>query len=178
MRNSQQEFSQKEMGQMNETTKIRPLAIKYCEGCGIDLGCGDEKIRPEAIGIDAGMDVIHSGIKEWRDLSVVNIKHKIVNLNLFESNSFSYVYSSHFLEHLADPELMLKEMTRVTCPGGHVVVYLPDRLLYTQPNSEHKHMWTLDEFLNLLPDCLEVVENIAKHEDYSFFIAAKKRTSE
>jgi len=160
---------------VNETSKIRSIAIKYCKGCGIDLGCGDEKICQEALGIDAGMDIIHKGVKEWRDLSVVNIKRKVFDLILFNSNSFDYVYSSHFLEHLEDPQCMIEEMVRVVIPGGFVVIYLPDRVLYTTPNVEHRHMWILEEFLPLLPDSLEVVETIAKHEDYSFFVAAQKK---
>jgi len=157
---------------MSETAKIRDIALPYCEGCGIDLGCGAEKIRREAIGIDAGMDLIHANIqKDWRDLSAVNIKQIVTDLSMFETSSFDYVYTSHFLEHLDDPQLMLAEMCRVVRPYGYLVIYLPDRVLYTEPNPEHKTMWKMDEFISILPpECL--VQKALPQTDYSFFVAA------
>jgi intein/homing endonuclease len=37
---------------MGETSKIREIAAKYCVGKGVDLGCGADKIVPEAWGFD------------------------------------------------------------------------------------------------------------------------------
>ena len=80
---------------MSETAKIRDIALPYCEGCGIDLGCGAEKIRREAIGIDAGMDLIHANIqKDWRDLSAVNIKQIVTDLH----ESLRIPYGEHTLD--------------------------------------------------------------------------------
>jgi len=162
----------------SETEKIREIALEFCDGCGVDIGCGSDKIRREAIGVDAGMDLVHVGTREWRDLSAVNVKMMIDDLSLFESNSFDYAYSSHFLEHLDDPAKMLSEMSRVVRHGGYVVIYLPDRILYTEANPEHKHMWTMDEFVKILPETLSVVKMIPKHADYSFFVAAVVGTKE
>lgn len=154
---------------MNETTKIRENAIKYCNGCGIDVGCGDEKICQSAIGIDSSI-----GNNEFRDLSCVNIKRRIDNLEIFSSNSLDYVYSSHFLEHFIFPEKMLLEMCRVVRSGGYVIIYLPDKDLYTESNPDHHHMWNLESFKQIVPECMDVVEEIAKH-DYSFFIVLRKK---
>lgn len=160
---------------MNETTKIRPVAIKYCEGNGLDVGCGDEKIKPDAVGIDSGLDFFYGPNKDNRDLSCVNIKLKIEDLSLFKDSCMDYVYTSHFLEHLVIPQKMIDEMVRVLKPNGYLLIYLPDRILYTEPNPEHHNMWTAKEFINLLPENIDIVEMIEKHCDYSFFIAGRKK---
>ena len=152
---------------MNETSKIRDEVIQYCQGCGFDLGCGDEKISKEAIGIDSG--------EEWdtsKNLSCVNIKEHMDDLMIFNSNSFDYAYSSHLLEHLKDPEKMILEMCRVVKPGGHVVIYLPDKVLYTEDNTAHLNMWSLDDFIRILPENTEVVKS-GLHSDYSFVVVFK-----
>lgn len=161
---------------MTETSKIRQIAIKYCEGCGVDLGCGSEKIRQEAIGIDSGLDFLYGPNKDKRDFTCVNIKQQIENLTMFADNSLDYVYTSHFLEHLKDPLKMLEDIQRVLRLGGNLVVYLPDRNLYTEDNPEHHNMWTASEFVEILPKNLDVIYRIDKHEDYSFFVVASKST--
>jgi SAM-dependent methyltransferase len=42
-------------------------------------------------------------------------------LPIFDA-AFDVAYSSNVLEHVHDPELMLKEMVRVVCPGGLIFV--------------------------------------------------------
>lgn len=158
------------METMNETTKIRPLVLKYCVGCGIDVGCGDEKICREAIGIDAGL-----GSVEFRNLSCVNIKQCVSDVSMFCDGSLDYVYSSHFLEHLKLPDVMVSSMCRALCVGGYLIIYLPDRLLYKEPNPDHIHMWTLFDFKKMIPKNMEVVEEIAAHY-YSFLVVLRKKS--
>lgn len=159
---------------MTETSKIKPIAIKYCEGCGVDLGCGNEKIKPEAIGIDSGLDFLYGPNKDKRDLTCVNIKQQVEDLGIFADGSLDYVYTSHFLEHLKNPSKMIEDIKRALRVGGNLVVYLPDRNLYTENNPEHHNMWTASEFIELLPENMDVVHRIDKHEDYSFFVVARK----
>lgn len=160
---------------MNETTKIRDIALPYCEGRGIDLGCGDEKIKEDAIGIDSGLDAKHGKGADWRDLSCVDIQEVVTDLSMFEDGELDYVYTSHFLEHLIEPEKMIKDVVRVLKSGGNFVVYLPDRILYTEPNPDHHNMWTCDEFVKILPEEFNIVHRIDKHSDYGFFVVARKK---
>src|SRR5437867_3001774 len=37
---------------MSETAKHRHLTIRYCQGCGLDLGSGGDPIVPWAISVD------------------------------------------------------------------------------------------------------------------------------
>jgi SAM-dependent methyltransferase len=154
---------------VNETTKIRDVAIKYCNGCGVDVGCGSEKIKQESFGVDSSI-----GDNEFRDLSCVNIKTTVTDMSLFNTGSLDFVYTSHFLEHLQDPKKMIDDMCRVLREGGYLVVYLPDRVLYTEPNPDHFNMWTLEEFKKIVPDFMVVVDENPKH-DYSFFVAFQKK---
>lgn len=63
--------------------------------------------------------------------------------------AFDFVHSSHCLEHLHDPLEGLRNWLRVTRPGGHVVVTVPDEDLYEQGvfpstfNRDHKVTFTL-----------------------------------
>src|ERR1019366_3695268 len=78
-----------------ETSKAR--ARRFTErlydtvfvGHGIDIGCGDDPILPDCIKWDLAQGDAH-------DLSGI------------PNDSLDYVYSSHCLEHLADPERAIR----------------------------------------------------------------------
>jgi SAM-dependent methyltransferase len=63
--------------------------------------------------------------------------------------SYDFVHSSHCLEHLHSPEQGLANWLRVTRPGGHVIVMVPDEDLYEQGrfpstfNVDHKWTFTI-----------------------------------
>lgn len=115
--------------QGDETAKICHLVTPYTIGRGLDLGCGTAKLWPTTIGLDiAGGDIRGDA----RDLS------------MFADGGLDYVYSSHLLEHLPDPEKALAEWWRVIKVGGHLTLYLPHQDFYPrvgQPgaNPDHKH---------------------------------------
>ena len=117
-----------------EAKKCRYRVVSYCRGLGLDLGCGDEKIVPTALGIDFA-----SNKAELRlDLSSPNA------LGLFATGSLDYIFSSHTLEDLWDTEGTLKEWWRVIKAGGYLILYGPDKDYYPnigQPgaNPRHKH---------------------------------------
>lgn len=109
----------------SETAKCRERLLTFCEGRGLDLGCGTvEKITPDAIGIDS-----RAGLAD--------IVGPIDDLSRFADQSLPFVYSSHALEHVPFPVEVLKEWIRVIRPKGHLVLYLPDRELYRVWNPEH-----------------------------------------
>jgi len=43
----------------------------------------------------------------------------------FPDNWFTNVFSSHCIEHLADPRKLLREIARVSADGGCVVLWMP-----------------------------------------------------
>jgi SAM-dependent methyltransferase len=77
---------------------------------------------------------------------------------------FDFVHSSHCLEHLVDPAIGLKNWLRVTRPGGHVVVTVPDEDLYEQGvfpstfNRDHKWTFAVCKHASWSPRSLNVID--------------------
>ncbi len=152
---------------MTETDKCRDRLIRWCEGNGLDVGCGAGKIRPEAIGVDR------------RPFPHVQWTGDAAGALPFIDGCQDYVYSSHFLEHVAGPLAVLNEWLRVLKPGGHLVLYLPHKDLYKTPNPEHLQAFDIEAVLALLrkADYRTSIVHTAldQGEDrYSFEIVAKK----
>ena len=80
----------------------------------LDLGCGPNK-QPGYIGVDridfVGVDVVHDLRTPWP----------------WADGSVSEVFSSHFYEHLTNPERVhfLNELHRVLVPGGKATIIAP-----------------------------------------------------
>ena len=97
----------------------------------LDLGCGDGT----RLGIVAkgkrgvGVDISNTAIKSAKSKKQSG-KHKYIRSNLeslpFADGSFDLVYSAYVLEHLENPEKVIKEAIRVTEPGGSLVLIAPN----------------------------------------------------
>ena len=87
----------------------------------IDLGCG-KRPKPDHFGIDCRGDMA-------ADL-VWDLEQGIP----WPNNTVEYVYSSHFLEHVADPEALLREIQRVCVKGAVVEMKFPLEM----PDPAHK----------------------------------------
>lgn len=127
-----------------ETDHCRHRLLKYCQGQGLDLGCGNVKIKPDAIGID-----LHS--------PVADMPRDARKLDYYESEQFDYVYSSHLLEEIQDTVPTLKEWLRVIKPGGNIILYQIVESRYfpighPNCNGSHKHHFTRDDLRNALED--------------------------
>jgi predicted SAM-dependent methyltransferase len=114
-----------------ETDNCRDRLAKYCEGQGLDIGCGVTKIKPEAIGID----LYHPN---------ADMKEDARDLGFYPEGHFDYVYSSHLLEELQNTEETLKGWLRIIKLGGKIVLYQADRDFYhplgsPECNPTHKH---------------------------------------
>jgi len=84
---------------------VRPLALKYCRGRGVDVGASRWPLEG-ARAIDDGPDENAYRIRET-------------------DFSLDFLFSSHTLEHLDRPWDALGEWTRVLRPGGILFLYLP-----------------------------------------------------
>ncbi len=138
-----------------ETSKAKERRLKenffnrYCNGSGLDIGFGGDPIIPNVQGWD-----FEHGDAQY--------------LNGLPDNKFDFVYSSHTLEHMNDPELALKNWWRVIKPGGHLLIYIPHRDLYEKKknlpsrfNSNHTHFFLIDE--EDLPDTFSIMKLIEKN---------------
>jgi SAM-dependent methyltransferase len=84
---------------------VKPLALKYCTGRGVDVGASRWPL-PGARPVEDGEDENAYRIAE-------------------ADGSLDFVFSSHTLEHLARPEDALREWIRTLRAGGVLFLYLP-----------------------------------------------------
>lgn len=98
-----------------------------------DCGCGDGTTiemlwHPKAIffGIDISARAIASGSKRLKDKKNVSLAvGNIENLN-FPDEYFDLVYLCSILEHLENPEKVIREMIRVTKKDGFLIFLSPN----------------------------------------------------
>lgn len=114
---------------------IVPVAKQFCEGHGLDVGCGDWPLEG-ARGIDfkTGDDAM--------DLPAI-------------IGDYDYIFSSHCLEHLQNPIAALKHWKERIKWGGVLFLYLPhpDMEYWLPQNcSKHLHTWRPEEMAKILQD--------------------------
>lgn len=99
------------------------LIAKYCQGNGLDLGCGYQKI-----GACVGVDLVPWGspCNVQGDLSRADWSFDIMNLPL-KDETMNFVFASHVIEHLAEPQAFINESLRVLKSGGHLVMLIPHK---------------------------------------------------
>jgi predicted SAM-dependent methyltransferase len=153
-----------------ETDHCRDRLIKYCQGQGVDLGCGNSKIKIDTIGID----LYHPEADMHADVR---------DLSFYPDNYFDYVYSSHMLEELQNTEATLKGWLRILKPAGYLVLYQADKELYYpigHPlcNTSHQHHFSGEELWGILERIggVELVHHDRHPElkEWSFELVVKK----
>ena len=104
---------------------------RYFVGKGIDIGCGNSTITPDA--------------QPW-DISKGN--SDATCMKGIDDESQDFVYASHVLEHIDDPHLAMYNWWRILKVNGYLIVAVPDEELYEQCiwpsvlNSDHRHSFT------------------------------------
>jgi hypothetical protein len=112
---------------------IAPFAAQFCKGRGLDVGGGKWPL-PGAICVDVqnGGDAM-----------------------LLPGGPWDYIFSSHCLEHLADPVGALEHWKSRLIAGGVLFLYLPHpQMTYWLPqhNRKHLHSWQPKEMAQTLVD--------------------------
>lgn len=125
---------------MAETSKARArreregFFAQYITGWGVDIGCGDDPLTPDCVQFDL---ILGSG-----DATFVQSLSR---------DSFDWVYASHILEHLYQPETAIHEWFSLLKPGGWLIIDVPHRDLY-EKQSILPSRWNADHKFFLLPD--------------------------
>ena len=96
----------------------------YISGTVLDFGCGSKPYRDiftveKYIGLDYGTEV-----SEKNELLAADVFYDGKTIP-FEANHFDSVFSSEVLEHVFNPDEILKEINRVLKPGGHILLTCP-----------------------------------------------------
>tara|TARA_B110000014_G_C20106396_1_gene581882 strand:- start:182 stop:847 length:666 start_codon:yes stop_codon:yes gene_type:complete len=123
----------------------------YCKGYGADIGYGGDLLVPNCKGWD-----IEDGDAQYID--------KLLD------KDFDFLYSSHLLEHLDNPEIAIKNWWRVVKKNGYMILYLPDRDLYEKKKTlpsrfslDHKHFFNIEE--DEAPNTIGVMSLLKKSID-------------
>jgi len=80
----------------------------------LELGCGNRKRNPDAIGID---------LLDYECVDLIGDVYEV--LRALPDSSVDEVYSSHFVEHVSDVPLLLSELARVLKMGGKLIIIVP-----------------------------------------------------
>lgn len=102
------------------------LSDELASGKVLDLGCGGQKIHPNAIGVDirprgtmgVGYNSTHA--------SAGDIEADSTDLHMVPSGSIDGILAKHLLEHIIRPIPALKEWARILKEGGKLVIIVPD----------------------------------------------------
>jgi len=79
-----------------------------------------------------------------------DIQHGNYFCTPFEDGEFDVVYSSGVFEHLDKPQELLKEMERITKPGGHVVITIPNEKSRFYNNFKNQEKEMVKQFPGLI----------------------------
>jgi predicted SAM-dependent methyltransferase len=109
--------------------------LPYCQGKGIDIGCGPDPITSDVIKWD------------FPDGDAYD-------LSGFSDETFDFLFSSHCLEHLFFQAAVLSEWMRVIKVGGKMILYLPHPDFYFNigwgANADHCHDCYPEEIIRKL----------------------------
>lgn len=106
----------------------------------LDIGCADGTFTKEILDrTDAkeiiGLDVLASSVnwakRHWKKEK--RLKFQVGNAHKlnFKANTFEAVYILEVMEHVPDPDQVLKEAHRVLKKGGYIILLVPsDNLLF------------------------------------------------
>jgi predicted SAM-dependent methyltransferase len=108
-----------------EIAKILP----YCDGLGLDIGCGDRTVNK-------GIKRLDIDPKVKPDICAPGDKTGL------PPDSFDFVLSVHSLEHFEDQEKTIKEWLRVLKIKGRIIIIHPD-VKYTKKQKEAKYNLSL-----------------------------------
>lgn len=167
--------------QGNACAAINPLAEKYCQGMGLDIGAGAYPFR-DALPI---RDLVNYTYSNGKQAKLANPRHGAMNaynLDCFVDEKFDYVFSSHCLEHLDRPWDAMREWLRKIKKGGILFLYLPhpDMELWRMggPWVRGAHKWIptyQDVALRFVKNKIQILSGNEQRDSFwSFHIVGRK----
>ena len=130
------------------------FATRYFAGHGIDIGGGRDALEKFKFAFPLARSVVNYDRPGWDAHTCANVADA----------EFDFLYSSHCLEHLDDPQLAFGHWLRVVRPGGWLVVDVPDEDLYEQGvfpsrfSTGHQHSFTVAKPASWSPRSICVLE--------------------
>lgn len=122
---------------------------KYMQGSGLDIGYKGSTVDAEPV-LSGAIGV---------DTDYPNYDGEVLP---FPDESQDYVFTSHVLEHIANPIKAINEWFRVLKVGGYLILIVPHQYLYEKKkylpskwNGDHKRFYTPYDLLLELEFTLE-----------------------
>jgi len=120
----------------------------------LDVGCGPGSIsvdmgrhvpKGRVVGMDSSPDLISEGRAFAIQQGVTNVEFQVGDVHAldFPDNTFDIVHAHQVLQHVADPIQGLREMKRVTKPGGIIAVREGTDISYYPELSAMGTSWSL-----------------------------------
>jgi len=97
-------------------------------GSVLDIGCGNGEylLRLKSIGWKCqGVEFNDKALSICRS-NGLNVFHGDLISAKFDSESFDFVSAHHLIEHAPDPHELVSEISRITKPGGSVLIRTPN----------------------------------------------------
>lgn len=125
----------------------------------LDVGCGIgtylqalKRFTGDLYGVE-----IYKGRAEQAKKITPNISIAPAEELPFDDATFDVVFSHEVLEHVDDDQKAIEEATRVLKPGGHIVIFAPNRLFPFETHGFYlgkRYVFGNIPLTNYLPNCL------------------------
>jgi SAM-dependent methyltransferase len=107
----------------------------------LDVGCGLGTYMKRFLDFTPhayGMDISVKRLQEAKAKGLANVVAAVGETLPFADGSFDVIVFNEVIEHVADDRQSIADAVRVLRPGGHVVIYAPNRLY---PFETHGVYW-------------------------------------
>ena len=165
----------------SETSVCRARLAHFCQGDGLDLGCGGDLIVPHAIGVDLPEPYANVG------RTPIPLRGDARRLHWFTDGCLGFVFASHLLEDFPAEwtVAVLVEWQRVIELSGHLVIYGPDEPTYRAhceaTGQDHNGSHSVDNFgaafvaaaIAAMP-WMKIVHRVDHCDTYGFEVVARK----
>lgn len=163
---------------------IREMANVQPDQRVLEVGCGGGHVLRmfpdnELVGVDVSGEMIQKARRNLKGCRVGLLRGEVADLDL-PAAGFDRIICSEVLEHVVDPEALIREMRNLLAPTGRIVITIPnDRLIdglkaairgcglcHVPPfrritwggDHYHLHSWTAGRMRELLSDYFRVEE--------------------
>ncbi len=125
----------------------------------LDIGCGIGTyvkrfldFSPHVYGLDVDEERLKVGAA-----TIMNLALARSETLPFRDNSFDITFMNEVLEHVEDDAQTVREVLRVTRPGGHVIIYVPNRMYFFETHGFYlgnRYIFKLLPLINWFPDII------------------------
>jgi SAM-dependent methyltransferase len=92
-----------------------------------------------------------------------------INISLVKNDSYDFLFSSHSLEHIANPLKAIHEWIRIIKPNGYIIIIVPEKsVCFDHKRSYSKFSTLLSQYeKNVGEDDLSTLPEILENHDLS-----------